>query len=112
MPVDYTVKIFDQFYNLNLVVGADEYELVLSFFKEYTSNTVAAKSFTDSLFKISNLTQISPLELLKDFQNDQNQMAITLKMAYYLNSVSNKTVLYGVNNLVAPNNTVARNVIQ
>jgi hypothetical protein len=28
MAVDTTVKIFDQFYNLNLVVNADQYEIV------------------------------------------------------------------------------------
>lgn len=115
MAIDSTVKIFDQFYNLNLVVNASEYEVVNSFFENKFEDKKIAKGFTEVLFRISNITQISVLELLSTFETE-NQNANTLEvnrlMAYYLNSVSNKTVLFGVNNLVSPNNSVQRNVIQ
>jgi hypothetical protein len=115
MALDYTVKIFDQFYNLDLVVNASEYEIVYSFFKEYSSDDAVAKSFTDTLFRISNETQIAVLDLLTTFQNtgsDSEKIKISLTMAYYLNSLSNKTVLYGVNQVLVPNNNVQRNIIQ
>ena len=111
MAVDTTVKIFDQFYNLNLVVNADQYEIVYSFFKEYTSSIATAQSFTTTLFLIANQTQSNVLELLQTFEGS-DKLKVSLTMAYYLNSVSNKTVMFGVNNIFVPNNTVQRNILQ
>jgi hypothetical protein len=111
MAVDTTVKIFDQFYNLDLVVNADQYEIVYSFFKEYTSSIATAQSFTTTLFLIANQTQSNVLELLQTFEGS-DKLKVSLTMAYYLNSVSNKTVMFGVNNILVPNNTVQRNILQ
>lgn len=111
MAVDTTVKIFDQFYNLDLVVNADQYEIVYSFFKGYTSSIVTAQSFTTTLFLIANQTQSNVLELLQTFEGS-DKLKVSLTMAYYLNSVSNKTVMFGVNNILVPNNTVQRNILQ
>jgi hypothetical protein len=111
MSQDYTVQIFDQFYNLNLVVDASEYEVVLSFFNGYTDDAKVAKSFTENLFRISNMTQIPVLELLQSFQGSDS-MKVSLTMAYYLNSVSNKTTMFGVTNVSSPNNVVSRNIVQ
>lgn len=111
MALDTTVRVFDQFYDLDLVVNADQYEIVYSFFKNYTANISTAKSFTQTLFRIANETQINVLDLLKTFQGS-DKMKITLTMAYYLNNISNQTVLFGVNNVVVPNETVQRNIIQ
>ena len=111
MAVDTTVKIFDQFYNLDLVVNADQYEIVYSFFKGYTSSIATAQSFTTTLFLIANQTQSNVLELLQKFEGS-DKLKVSLTMAYYLNSVSNKTVMFGVNNVLVPNNTVQRNILQ
>lgn len=111
MAVDTTVKIFDQFYDLNLVVNADQYEIVYSFFKEYTTSIDTARSFTTTLFLIANQTQSNVLELLQTFEGS-DKLKVSLTMAYYLNSVSNKTVMFGVNNVLVPNNTVQRNILQ
>jgi hypothetical protein len=111
MAVDTTVKIFDQFYNLDLVVNADQYEIVYSFFKGYTSSIATAQSFTTTLFLIANQTQSNLLEILQTFECS-DKLKVSLTMAYYLNSVSNKTVMFGVNNVLVPNNTVQRNILQ
>lgn len=108
---DYTVRIFDNFYNLDLVVNASEYEIVYSYFESYTSTPAVAKTFTQTLFKISNVTQVPVLELLKTFQTGSNP-DLSRIMTYYLNSLSNKFVLYGINDVMAPNNLVARNIIE
>lgn len=110
MAVDYTVKIFNPFYNLNLVVNANEYEVVYSFFAGKFSSAAAAKSFTENLFMVANDTQISVMELLQSFEG-QDSVKINLTMAYYLNSLGSKNVLYGVENVAAPNDLVLRNVI-
>jgi len=111
MAQDTTVRIFDAFYDLDLQVGADQYEVVWSFFKAYTSNDVVAKSYTQTLFRVASETNINVLDLLQSFEGSDS-MKITLTMAYYLNSVSNKTVMFGVNNLIIPNNAVQRNIVQ
>jgi hypothetical protein len=108
---DSTIRIFNEFYNVKLSVSANEYEIVNSFFRSYTSDEKVAVSYTEILFRISNETDIDVLTLLDSFQTSDS-MKITLTMAYYLNSLSDKTVLYGINNIILPNQVVQRNIIQ
>jgi len=108
---DSTIRIFNEFYNVKLTVSANEYEIVNSFFRNYTSDEKVAISYTETLFRISNETDIDVLTLLDSFQSSDS-MKITLTMAYYLNSLSDKTVLYGINNVIMPNQVVQRNIIQ
>jgi hypothetical protein len=109
--MDQTVRIFDEFYNLRLVVSANEYEIVHSFFTGYTTSQDVADNFTQTLFRISNQTGINVLTLLDSFQGEDS-MKVTLTMAYYLNSFSDKTVMFGVNNIITANQPVERNVVQ
>lgn len=111
MAMDQTVRIFNEFYNLRLVVSANEYEIVNSFFRGYTTSDSVAKNFTEILFRIANQTGIDVLELLDSF-DATDSMKTTVMMAYYLNSFSDKTVLYGVNNLIIANQAVERNIVQ
>lgn len=108
---DQTLKIFNEFYNLNLLVSANEYEIVHSFFTGYTDSEQIAGNFTETLFRISNQTGINVLTLLDSFQTEDS-MKVTLTMAYYLNSFSDKTVMFGVNNILTANQSVERNIIQ
>lgn len=113
MAADSTVSTFDQFYDFKLNVGADQYEVVYSFFKAYTNSTNTAQSFTSTLFAIADKTDINVLDLLETFKTASgDSIKVSLTMAYYLNSINDKTVMYGVNNLLAPNNLVQRNIVQ
>lgn len=112
MSIDNTVKIFNSFYDIDLAVNANEFEIVNSFFSEKITDSKLAKSLTESIFKISTITNINSLELLKTFESN-DQLSILVNMAYYLNSINdNKTVMYGVNSLLAPNEKVQRNIVQ
>ena len=108
---DNTTQVFNSFYTQPLRVSADEYDVVLSFFKGLTTSEATAKTYAENLFYISNQTDIDVLTLLETFQAD-DKMKITLTMAYYLNSFSDKTVMYGVNQVIQPNQGVLRNVVQ
>ena len=111
MAVDQTIRIFNEFYNLKLVVNSNEYDIVHSFFIEYTDDKSIADNYTETLFRISNETGIDAMTLLDSFQG-LDSMKVTLTMAYYLNTFSDKTVMFGINNLLIANQQVERNIIQ
>lgn len=112
MANDYTVRVFNNFYNLDLIVGADQYEVVHSFFRARTNSNDTANSFTETLFRVSNITDTPVLELLQGMEN-QDAMQIQLSLAYYLNTLSDtKSVLFGANSVMTPNPKVQRNIIQ
>jgi hypothetical protein len=106
-----TTEVFDDFYNLNLLISSDQYDIVYSYFQSNTDNAAAAKSFTQTLFLIANETQINVLDLLETFKGG-DKLKISLTMAYYLNSTTNKTVLFGINQVPTPNNLIQRNIVQ
>lgn len=112
MSTDPTIRVFDNFYNFDVAVGADQYEVVLSYFKSVCSTDQVAQSFTNLLFRVASITQVEVVELLQSIQG-KTAMEIQITLAYYLNTISEtKSVLYGVSNLITPNEKVQRNVIQ
>ena len=109
--LDLTVRIYDEFYSYNANVPADQYDIVLSYFKKEMKNDQVAGNFTVSLFQVSESTGIPALTLLEQFRGIAG-LNVSLNMAYYLNQIRNKATLLGVNNSVTPNFYAARNVIQ
>ena len=108
---DRTLSTFNTYNEAQLQVNAATYEVVLSFFSGLTTSAKTAKSYAENLFKIAQATGIDAMTLLDTFEAD-DKLKVTLTMAYYLNSFSDKTVLYGASDIVAPNHTVARNIVQ
>jgi len=108
--LDNTVRVFDQFYNFDLVVGADQYEIINSYFYSVSNSMSTAKNFTTMLFRISSITGEDPLILLQYIQGT-SKIKTTALMAYYLNSIKSKTTLYGINNTPIPNENIQRNIV-
>lgn len=108
--IDNTVKIFDGFYQQDLIVNANEYDVVYSFFRNYASTDTIAKNFTTFLFVISQGTGIPVISLLDDIQG-KTGLQVNATIAYYLNSIKNKVVLYGVAEQPVPNLVVQRNIV-
>ena len=108
---DNITQVFDQFYNININVPADEYEVVLSWFRSISATEQIAQNFTSFLFIISSNSKIPVLDLLSQMQG-QTGIQVDALMAYYLNSAKTKSALYGVANKVIPNFYVQRNIIQ
>ena len=108
--LDQTVKIYDSFYNFDLVVESNQYELIYSYFLEISKSKDIARNFSTIIFRISNLTSTNPLDLLDELRNTTGFNSNAL-LTYYLNSIQNKSVLYGVNLVVQPNQQVQRNII-
>ena len=109
--LDQTVRIFDEFYEFNLVVNGSEYDVVYSYFKGICDTTQIAGNFTVYLFRISQETQIPVLDLLGYIQG-KNKLEVNSVIAYYLNSFKSKTSIYGFGSVPKPNESVARNIVQ
>lgn len=109
--LDGTVRIFDQFYNFDVVVPADQYDIIFSYFLEVTKNRNIAKNFSTIIFRIAGLIQENPLKLL-DYVTGTTTLETTALMIYYLNSVKSKTTLYGISVQPQPNQIIQRNIVE
>jgi hypothetical protein len=108
--LDKTVRIFDSFYNFDVVVDGNHYEIVHSFFFNLTKSKSITDNFTLLIFRISTLSGENPLSLV-EYLDGKSKMEVNSILAYYLNSVKSKTSLYGVNATPQPNSNVQRNIV-
>jgi pyruvate/2-oxoacid:ferredoxin oxidoreductase alpha subunit len=107
--IDQTVRVFDSFYNFEVDVPVNEYDVVFAFFKSIFTTAQAAGNFTVTLFRIADETNTSVLTLLQELEG-QNQIQITATLAYYLNNLRSPATLLGYSVPVTPNFYAARNV--
>jgi pyruvate/2-oxoacid:ferredoxin oxidoreductase alpha subunit len=107
--IDQTVRVFDNFYNFDVAVPVNEYDVVFSFFKSIFTTQQAAGNFTTVLFRIAEQTNTPVLSLLQQLQG-QNQIQITATLCYYLNNLRSPATLLGFSVPVTPNFYAARNV--
>ena len=110
--LDNTVKIFDNFYNTQLVVPTNQYDIVRGYFISVCSNKDVAENFTAFLFRVAQESGIDALTLLQNIQGtSSNTINLNQTMAYYMNSFKSKISLYGVAVIPKPVVPVARNVV-
>ena len=107
---DLSVRIFDSFYDYDVNIPAEEYDVVHTYFLSVMTTRQAAGNFTVSLFRVAEDTGINPLTLLKEFQG-LNGVSLSASLAYYLNSIRSRATLLGVGTPVTPNFYQARNVL-
>ena len=108
--LDSTVKIFDTFYNTEIVINSNDFDKVRAFFILHSDDTAIADDFTAAFFKIQQNYNITIDELLKKFEGLGDPLAIDETVAYYLNGLRSKSTLLGVSVLQQPNLYAARNV--
>ncbi len=109
--LDNTVRLFDSFYSVNMVVSAPEYDIVHGYFTSICETKQIANNFTAVLFRISNETGYPVLDLLDQIKGT-SKMEMNQVLAYYLNSFKSKTSLYGMSIIPKSNQPVARNIVQ
>ena len=109
---DKTKRIYDKFYNFDVVVNASEYDVIHSYFFDLTKSADVADNFTVMVFRIANLTDTQAMEVFAELKTSRNSLEVNAMMAYYLNNLKTKTSLYGIGVSPTPNQTVQRNVIQ
>jgi pyruvate/2-oxoacid:ferredoxin oxidoreductase alpha subunit len=108
--IDTTVKIFDTFYAYEQNVSAEEYDVVYSFFRSVFTSAEAAGNFTVALFRVANQSRVPVLNLLQQMEG-QNQVEITITLAYYLNGIRSPATLLGIAQPTAVNYYASRNVL-
>ena len=103
-------KIYDGFYELDLIVDTNEWDIVTSYFKKVMTDPEIVKTFSTNIFKIAKKTGTSALTLMESLKG-QDGMTLTMTMAYMMNNERSNSVLLGVGNLITPNYYAERNVI-
>ena len=98
-----------QFKNFPVNVDSNQYDRVLSFFKKRFEGDAPAETFTAELFRVADVNQLSIDTLLKEFEKSSDTQ-ISALLAYYLNSVRNKSTYLGVSTRLVPPVGVARNI--
>lgn len=111
ISTDQTIRIYDSFYAVDLVVPPDTFDIVYSYFVGVCDTPNIAANFTAFLFKISQETKIEVLELLAQIQGANNKLQMNKILAYYLNSFKSLISLYGVASVLQPNLPIARNIV-
>jgi len=109
--IDQTVRIFDQFYNYDTNIPAEEFDAVLSYFRSVFLTDTAAQNMTSSLFRVAEFSNVNALDLLQTFQQSgSSEPEVTILMAYYLNTIRSPATLLGVLSPSTPNYYTARNI--
>jgi hypothetical protein len=108
--LDQTVKLFDKFYAVDMIVNAGDYDVVYSYFESVCNSKNTALNFTAILFRIAGVTE-EPVLTLLDYIKGKSGLEVNGIMAYYLNSIKSKHILYGISNQPLPNPSVQRNVV-
>jgi len=108
--LDSTVRLLDNFYNFDLVVDANKYDIVHSFFYEMTGHGDTADNFTLLIFRIATFSGENPIDIL-NYLVGKTKLEVNTLLAFYLNSLKSKTSLYGVSTIPQPNKNVQRNIV-
>ena len=109
--LDKTIKIFDAFYDLNLIINPNEYDIVHGYFVSICDTIQIANNFTAVFFRVAQETKQSALDLLDQIKGTK-KMEMNQILAYYLNSFKSKTTLYGIGIQPRSNQPVSRNIVQ
>lgn len=108
--LDKTVRLFDSFYDFDMVVNSNQYDIVYSYFFSISNSKNIARNFTSFIFRIANIIGEDALVLLGYIKGTDSLQTNAL-MAYYLNGIKSKTTLYGVSVAPKPNQMVQRNIV-
>lgn len=104
-------KIYDKFYELDIVVNSNEWDTVHSYFKKIMNDDDIANNFSTIVFRLARDNNLKPVQILEEIKG-VNGMELSLTMSHLFNNDRSNTVLIGVSNVITPNYYAARNVIQ
>ena len=105
-----SVKIFDSYFNYSANVEADRYDVVYSYFYSMSKDYATASNFATMLFRVASVSGTNIMDLIESIKSTDG-IKTTALLAYYLNSIRSKTIMYGVNATPFSNQNVQRNVV-
>lgn len=108
--LDNTVRVFDKFYDFDLYVDGNQYDIIYSYFYSISNSKSNARNFTTIIFRIAHTIGESPLTLMEQIKG-QNKIETNALLTYYLNTMRSKSTLYGIGIVPEPNQSVQRNVV-
>lgn len=105
-----TNRIFSQFYDTELSINGEEYDVVLSYLRSICTTKRIAENLAVAIFKIAKDNDLEPLTLLADLKG-QDRLKLTANLSYFLNSARNPSVFLAVGTPNLPLQYAARNVV-
>lgn len=107
---DRTVKIFDNFYNYELVVPVNQYDTILGYFTKVTESRQTALQLTSGLFRVAQASNIDVMELFGTIEG-QDEYTLSATLAYYYNGIRDASALLGISQPTKPNFYASRNIV-
>ena len=103
------ISVVQQYNNTQMEMNGNEWDYVLSYFREVMGTDRAAENFAKQLYKVSMQTKVSVITMV-DSMKGRSGLALSMSLAYYLNGIRSPASLLGVNNVPVPNFYASRNV--
>lgn len=105
-----TTRIFSQFYDTELIINGEEYDVVLSYLRSVCTTVRIAENLAVAIFKIAKDNNLAPLTLLDELRG-QDRLKLTANLSYFLNSARNPSVFLAIGSSSIPLQYAARNVV-
>jgi hypothetical protein len=104
-------QYFENFYNTESPVSADQYDAVYTFFLTRTNNNKeAAKSLTSSLLQVTYQNGIDPMVVLGDFKKYNQNESFKKALIGLFNGTRRNTSKIGFSAKTVPSQNVMRNI--
>lgn len=110
---DQTVRVFDAFYNSEIDIPSNEWDIVLAFFRSTCETEKQAENMASAIFRVTQFSGVPALDLLQIIKGKlPDKLQMNSVICYYLNSIRSKTASYGISYIPQANEPVARNIVQ
>jgi len=102
---------FEGYYNKNISVSGQEFDVVLTFFLKKTGgDKIAAEALTSSIMVLALNRGLSPVGIIEDFKKINDNQSFKAALVALLNSDRRATSKLGYAAIPEPNQYVVRNV--
>jgi len=104
------ISVIQNYNSTKKEVNGEEWDYVLSFFKEAMLDDISAENFAHQIYQVSIQSETPVTEIINTMKG-KNGLALSMDLAYYLNGNRSPSTLLGVHNIPKPNFYASRNVL-
>jgi hypothetical protein len=105
-----TQEFFNGYYNQKITMNPNEYNQVYSFFVSKTGSESAAQQLTQTVMIITYNNNISPIQIINDFNKAASVSDFKTLLITFFNSFRGPTSKIGYSNNIFKNEWIERNI--